>query len=113
LCSKISEHLTGEEFGEPVYKKLFDTIKEARQKGKIPAPADLLGTFETDDERKMVNKVLFQSQNYDETKQAIAQQVTFLRDNYISEQIAQTTDILKMQELIKEQKAIKQQKISF
>jgi len=113
LCQKIIAHLTGEEFGEPVLKQLFDFIVQSRAAGKVPMQADILIHFENDEELKQLNRILMSDHDYEDAEGAIAQQVQFLKESHLNNLLKTSQELSEIGRLKKELNELKSNKIQF
>jgi DNA primase len=117
LCGKISEHLSGEEFNDPVYQQIFQHILQDRKEGREPAVAALVSHFLEDEEaRQKATAILVKPPEYADNEAlylALADQIKLLKMGHLKLLEQQNIGKIEIsQKLGEERKALESQKIS-
>lgn len=120
FCKQVAHYLTGEEFLDDTLQDIFTKIVAARRDGKEISPADIITSFEGDEQTShMATKAFMKPPEYDTYKDrahALAQQVYLLKDTYLRHLVSEATenaDLEAMTKAISEQKVLERLKISF
>ena len=95
----VKNRVSSEDFSAKVSKRLFEIILDINSQGKIPDPSLILTEFDGA-EAQAVGTVFYNNEVYSDEEKAIDDLILDMKKTKINEELARTTDPVRLKELI-------------